>query len=392
MTRTPRTTSQAVKGALLEALNKDARTTSTRYHAIDGLRGLAAVLVIVHHCVLVSPEFFAAYKSEGEASPLVWALTNTPLHLAWAGSEAVFVFFILSGFVLTLPFLRATHPKWRVYYPKRLLRLYLPVWGSLVFALVMAWLVPRTENVENSPWINIHALGTTPIRDAILIFGTGVLNSPLWSLRWELLFSLLLPVYLFLAMRLRKFWLIWFASTLAVIGIASTIGEEKLIYLPMFGLGVLMAVHKSQLESWAQRLRSWSWACLIAACILLLTSKWMIPDVPALNSFAVLGGVLAMFLFLYFPPAIRFGEYSLLRWLGKISFSLYLIHEPIVVSVALRLETANPLLVLAISLPISLAVAELFFRFVEKPSHNMANTVGRVIQNRLARKASTQRI
>lgn len=353
-----------------------------RYHAIDGLRGLAALLVVLHHCVLVSPEFFDAYKSKGAPSTLVWALTHTPLHLAWAGSEAVFVFFILSGFVLTLPFLRSNAPSWRVYYPKRLARIYLPVWGSIVFSLIMAYCVPRVNNSGYSEWINVHAADINPLRDAVLVLGTGILNTPLWSLSWEIVFSLLLPVYLFLAMRLRKNWMVWLAGTLAIIALASVLNEDKLVYLPMFGVGVLMAVHKDQLQRWAAKMGPMSWACLIAACVLALTSKWIIPGVPALDALAVVGGALALFTFLHFAPTVRFGERASMRWLGKISFSLYLTHEPIVVSVALLTGTTSPLMVVAISLPLSLLVAAGFFRLVEKPSHNFANALGRVIDKR----------
>jgi len=74
-----------------------------RYTSLDGLRGLASLVVLVHHCFLISPQLAAAVDSNGTGpfESWVWWVTFTPVHLLWAGQEAVIVFFILSGFVLT---------------------------------------------------------------------------------------------------------------------------------------------------------------------------------------------------------------------------------------------------------------------------------------------------
>ncbi len=78
-----------------------------RWKGLDGLRGLAAIVVVLHHSLLTSPSLALAYFG-GPKAPVgspSWLLTYTPLHLVWAGPEAVLVFFVLSGFVLTLPVL-----------------------------------------------------------------------------------------------------------------------------------------------------------------------------------------------------------------------------------------------------------------------------------------------
>lgn len=104
-------------------------------------------------------------------------------------------FFILSGFVLTLPLLRAAQPNWGAYYPKRIVRIYLPVWASIVFALLMAWALPRAASGGFSSWLNLHDEPPNVLSDVVLLGGAGQLNSPLWSLQWEMTFSLLLPLY-----------------------------------------------------------------------------------------------------------------------------------------------------------------------------------------------------
>jgi uncharacterized membrane protein len=77
---------------------------SGRVRSLDGLRGVAALIVVVHHALLTSPTLARVNYGAvpGSVHGFLWWMTYTPLHLIWAGPEAVFVFFVLSGFVLFL--------------------------------------------------------------------------------------------------------------------------------------------------------------------------------------------------------------------------------------------------------------------------------------------------
>ena len=98
------------------------RVSAGRVVSLDGLRGLAALVVMVHHGLLTWPALAAQYDGPNRGSG-TWWLTFTPLHLIWAGTEAVVVFFVLSGIVLTRPFLLRRGGGWPAYYGRRLLRL-----------------------------------------------------------------------------------------------------------------------------------------------------------------------------------------------------------------------------------------------------------------------------
>jgi peptidoglycan/LPS O-acetylase OafA/YrhL len=67
------------------------------------------------------------------------------------------------------------------------------------------------------------------------------------------------------------------------------------------------------------------------------------------------------------------------QWLGKVSFSLYLTHLPILVALVYLFGDQNWGLVAAVGIPVSVAVAWLFNRFVEAPSHRLAKRVGRLV-------------
>ena len=64
------------------------------------------------------------------------------------------------------------------------------------------------------------------------------------------------------------------------------------------------------------------------------------------------------------------------QFLGKISFSLYLIHVPIIATLAYALGDAQWWLVGIIGIPLSIGAATVFHRYVEVPSQRLAKRVG----------------
>ncbi|MFC7480349.1 acyltransferase family protein [Luedemannella flava] len=185
----------------------------TRHRSLDGLRGLAALVVVAHHALLTQPSLYAANARGGAAA---WWLTYTPLHLVWAGREAVFLFFVLSGFVLTLPFLRDGVPgQWVAYFPRRFVRLCVPLAAAVLVSAAIAWLVPRVVTDGASGWLNQHA-GPASIVDTLTLARAMPLNSALWSLRWEIAFSCLLPLFLSVALMGRRYWPWLLVGALAV--------------------------------------------------------------------------------------------------------------------------------------------------------------------------------
>ena len=93
--------------------------TNRRFHELDALRGLAALTVVAHHLRLTIS------LVERPASAVWWEklLLFGPLQIFWAGHEAVVFFFVLSGFVLSLPYFSQKRPlPYHLYLSKRILR------------------------------------------------------------------------------------------------------------------------------------------------------------------------------------------------------------------------------------------------------------------------------
>jgi peptidoglycan/LPS O-acetylase OafA/YrhL len=370
------------------------RSTTRRLTSLDGLRGLAALVVVVHHGALSLPSLARQYQAPDPSSP-AWWLTYTPLRILWAGGEAVLVFFVLSGLVLCLPFLSCPAPgAWWRYYRKRLLRLYLPVVAAVVLTGFVVSLVPRRPSGDWSWWMVAHAVPADLSalgQDAFLLGGTGWLNSALWSLKYEVFFSLLLPLFVVLVRQLTA--PLWLSVPLALWGVgwAVSIDHELLSFMFVFAVGVLLAQRLDSLAAWGARISgsrraSLLWLVVLVGGVLLLLSEWWMKQfvsdwtlwLPVGRPAGVLGAAVLVLAFLHCPAARRLGNTRALQWLGKVSFSLYLVHEPLVVSVATFVPpTARGLPVtLGVGIGVSLVAAVVFFHAVERPSQRFATWVG----------------
>ena len=346
---------------------------------------MASLVVLFFHVLLLSPAFATPVAGGVRPDEASWWFTHTPLYVLWAGPQAVFLFFVLSGFVLALPATR-TRVRWRAYYPQRLVRLYLPVWGSLVFAAVLAALVPRTPQPGLSEWYANHVpdVGVAEaVRDGFLLAGAGWLNSPLWSLQWEMWFSLLLPAYVVFARSGRRWLLPKVVVLLALITLGARLSAGEVLYMSMFALGVLLAFERDRVARAATVLTSARVGPVAAAaCLLLLGLQGLLLLVglegytvrAVATTFEMLGACLAVVLALHWEPVRRLLSAPWAQWVGVRSFSLYLVHEPLAVSSGALLPDLPVAAHLAIVLPLSLLVAHVFHRAVEAPAHRLARS------------------
>lgn len=377
------------------------RGSDDRLPSLDGLRGLAAAVVVVHHVLLTFPVLAGAYYDDPPtwaASPAAWLLAYTPLHLLWAGGEAVLVFFVLSGFVLTRSATGRDRPWWLAYYPRRMLRLYIPVWAAVALGYVSVLLVPRVAGLSSGPWLATRP-GTfsveASLRDLTLLTGTSHLVSPLWSLQPEVLFSLALPLAVVVASRLPRADWLKVAALAVIIGAGGWLDIGALRYLPMFAIGSLLAARSETLARAAKRLRgapapTARLAIGLAASLIACVGPWLVapfsdsPWTRALATVAAAAGAAGLVtIAAYSCRARRLLSRRLPLHLGTISFSLYLVHEPLVIDAAL-LTSPGParLCALVAAVAVAVGVAEVVYRYVERPSHRLSQRVGRAIRVR----------
>jgi peptidoglycan/LPS O-acetylase OafA/YrhL len=121
------------------------------------------------------------------------------------------------------------------------------------------------------------------------------------------------------------------------------------------------------------------WPVVVVVALLLVVSGWLLPGPLSTLSrtvtipLALVGVTVLVLAAAFWAPLARLLSTRLFRWLGLISFSLYLVHEPIVVAVA-QLSHGAVWAVL-VAPPVAIAIAVAFYWLVERPTLRLARRV-----------------
>ena len=366
------------------------KSGQTRVTQLDGLRGIAALVVVACHALSTLPgigNVVHGNRSAGLNTAEAWAVFS-PLHVLWNGTPAVHVFFVLSGFVLVLPFTRpGAAGKWAQYYAKRFFRLYLPAWASLAVAVALMIIIPRSVSPLQSPWADMYVTDPSVaqvLKDGLLMLNASTINTPLWSLKWEVAFSLLLPAYVLIAVRWRRFWHVKIGLALLLAAVGALQDLEWLSYLPIFAIGAVLGAERERIRELTQPWPRFIWFFVAAAGLFLANAEWISPEqpIPGVEALVTVGATLIVLLFVSCGSAKRLGDTAVAQWLGRVSFSLYLVHLPIILAGVTLLRSVSLPLALAVSVVASFVVAELFYRYVEQPAHRLSMAVGRAVGRR----------
>ena len=360
-----------------------AATRPGRVVGLDGIRGLAALFVVLNH---IFERAWPGYP----ANP-------APFWAAWMvyGRFAVIIFIALSGFSLGLGPARSG---WRyksiaAYAHRRAWRILPPYWAALGFSLVMTWYVLAQPGwpVPNGKSVVVYGFLT---QDAFSqghnggFWSAGSPNRAFWSIAIEVQLYVLLPLLLLLVRRVSARAMVGLVAaivvTIGLLGPHVALMNSALVrFTPdlavLFAVGLLAA----GIVSAAERTRSRPWAGYalaatvpVIALMVVKGSAW-----SNLNLFwldlawaPAIGCLLAAIATSHPRPVVRFLDSPLPRSLGSCSYSLYLTHMPIVIAVSYglvlgRVTTGTPtfFVLAAILLPATVCFARLFAAAFELP-------------------------
>ncbi len=359
--------------------------------ALDSLRGLAALSVVIYHGLLVHPSYFWVLGGEGNnvfatGRLDVLLFTATPPSLLWSGREAVLLFFVLSGFVLSLAFQGPRRPRYLPFVARRACRLLLPSAAVVVAVALVVQLVGNAPRPGLSIWFNEHSWGAMPdwrmlVRHMLLIGTDYPLNNVLWTLHYEWHASLLFPAVFALAAAGLRIVLPVMLAVLLVVTVEATLTGwgylSTLYFLLYFLFGAVVATQRGWLVPAVHGLPRAGRVVLWLLAYLLLNIRWLLPGPESLFDLkAGLGAALLILLVLASARAQALLMVWPLPWLGPISFALYLVHVPTILAVLRVVPPAVPvpLAVMAAAL-LSLGLAALLHRWVERPAIRLGHAV-----------------
>ncbi|MFS8930936.1 acyltransferase family protein [Cupriavidus taiwanensis] len=299
-----------------------------RLTAVDSLRGIAILLVLAVHI-----SGFIAPKSE-------WLTELTRL-----GPRGVQLFYVVSAFSLFLSFAHrrsATGFSYRAYFIRRLTRIAPMFWLAMTLYLVTAGMGPNywaPDGIKPAD-VTLTALflnGWSPTTINSIVPGG-------WSVAIETTFYLVLP-FCFLWIRSLRAAVIATALALAARHILCTWAFNAQLsnfpdsqrylpftfawefwlpsQLPVFMLGIVLFFVREKLQAAQQGLG----ICWLAGAAVLITASRYVPADGIISNSFLAGTGFSLLALALFDRDVRFLDNAVLRKIGEVSFSIYLLHH-----------------------------------------------------------------
>ncbi len=359
---------------------------------LDALRGAAAFVVLLTH-------FHGTWLLTSHPGWISRPRLVPPLWLLLDGHASVILFFLLSGFVLALPRLHGARPSYPVYALRRICRIYLPYLAALFLAVGLCAIFHRFRldgGLLGEAWRQSPDLHS--ILQHLLMLGRFDIyryDGPIWSLVHEMRVSLVFPLILLCALRLRAL------STLLLAG-AMTVGASvtfalyechlpdhllisawslSLCYCGIFLMGAGLARRYRAFTGYVERLRPAKRACLFAAGMTLYLYTVPTWHRIATADFSIACGGLVILTYALRERGVLAALLRMrsMQFLGRISFSLYLLHFPILFMLSpLRSPRASFGWLFLPYLALSLLAAAAMYRWVEMPAMALGRRVHRL--------------
>lgn len=377
---------------------------------LDGVRGIAMIIVVLHHFGLA---FFPAIhyldpeKIQLGNGKMELLIARTPLNLFFNGGFAVSIFFVLSGFVLSYKFhLSGSQSLLREYAAKRYFRLFFPVAGSIIICYILhisgLFTTGSVEKItKSSEWLNglfsnMKGPGDLAKNLFLDVFlnNDNRYNAVLWTITIEFLGSLLLFAFLALTGGNKN------TVLLHVIVAALILLTDKKFYAA-FILGSLISRLFVNGFSFPKGFKG------IAVKLLLLIAGVYFSSYPqgfftqqsiwkpldwswtsGYDLFHVLGAFCILFVICFDKNFMRFFSLKPFLYLGKISFSFYLIHLAVMCSLGCFIfsELWKPgtyvipfLAAFSISMAATFVISHFYYQWIDKSSIRFSEKIGKLL-------------
>ncbi len=375
-----------------------------RFLELEGLRGIASIMVVLAHFIFL---FFPAMR-KGQMSlahhDVEKMVYNTPLDILWDGTLAVAIFFVMSGFVLSIGFFQTGNTNIvKKLATGRYLRLMLPALASVVIAWILIQMganaiTAAAGEVSGSSYLagkwqydpslfDVIKAGTLDI--FVEYKGKSrAINHVLWTMNIEFLGSFLIFGFLLLFAQSRLRWIAYAALL---------IGTFDTWY---FGFVVGMMIADAHALGWLERFKRWYVTLPLIALTLFFANFprnhedtiYRVFDLSVVGAnervmYLTLASTLALLVVLLSESVAKVLRTKFMSTLGRYTFSLYLTHLLVIYTVSSIVVllthdkigyNASVLLSFVVSVPAFALVAYVFERYIDAPSIKFARFVGSV--------------
>jgi peptidoglycan/LPS O-acetylase OafA/YrhL len=377
-------------------------SSSHKILAAEGLRGVASQVVIFHHLSLAFFPYMHNYRGKQfTGAPIQDFIHNSPIGFFYSGTAAVFVFFVLSGYILTHTIFSKEEKMLQVVLMclKRYFRLVIPVLTICVITFLLFSLIHVNENQDYSPWIASYGSGGHSLMEAIFsgsidtffLSGSSPFNPVLWTMKIELSGSFL--IFLLCALKIKRNSPV--VSVLTLVVLAYLIEVELL--RKIFGLGLIAFIVGYWIYWYGKAIPlKVSFPVFIvglyfAGAEYSSSSYQWIPESMGQYTYLAgnfLAGCIIVYTVVWGSHFNAMFSRKLCVSMGKVSFSTYLLHMPVLYALGLPffdlLTKQNAPYVVAslltsfLTLLGTYVISSYFYQYVDRN--------GIVLSNRLAQK------
>jgi peptidoglycan/LPS O-acetylase OafA/YrhL len=359
-----------------------------RIKGLDSLRGIAAgTVVIAHACdILIKGHSFDEY---------------TPLYLFRAAHESVIFFFLLSGYVLTYQIQNRNYFNYLEFITLRFFRIYIPYFIIIIFTFIL--FIIFHGNVDSAGLVWCKKLSFNALINHLTLIGnfnTNDYNPVIWSLVHEMRVAIIFPTLLFIiSFKWPNALLVAILLSLTA-GIGITYGFNPsngynnsylytIHYLSLFVLGALIAKHNDILNSWYRKVTYKTRMFLLLLSLLVFNYSRMLFLIPhrfKLYQAAVFNEIIADWLTAFAAGYFIISVIQIVakkNWLlqrmpmalGKISYSLYLIHLPVILICFIIFSNFSKITIIAIAIFIAIILSTFANKYIEKPSSDLGKII-----------------
>lgn len=375
-----------------------------RFEELEGLRGIAAVIVVFYHFLLAFYLFAFLGPGQTQTQGFEDNLYGNPIMVLLSGTFAVAIFFVLSGFVLSIGFFQSGKMEIvRKLAAKRYLRLMLPALAATLICFVIIKLnisqLHAVADISKSGWLggtwlfnpDLFMAFKSATFDIFMVSGSPF-NNVLWTMAFEFAGSFLVFGFIALFGKQQHRWLAylvvliitfntWFFAFIAGMMIADLYAHGKLkakkrnlMYaLPLLAGALFVAGYPyGSTQGTIYQYLSFS----------SFNIQWSI-------MYITLGAIGVMLIILGTEQIAKLFRFKAIRTLGRYTFSMYLVHLAVLYTFAMAVFlflfntiglsfNKSALLAVVTSLPVVAVVSYYFEKYIDAPSTKLASYVGNV--------------